>query len=81
VPSVGDNQSILSLIGGNIRRERLAKTLTQEKLSERAELNIRTLQKIEAGKLNVLITTLIRIQKGIGCSWDKLLPSGERNRI
>jgi hypothetical protein len=39
-----------------------------------ADLNIRTLQKIEAGELNVLITTAARIQRGPGCSWEKLMP-------
>jgi hypothetical protein len=38
--------------------------LTQEHLAEKAELNSRTFQKIGAGALNVLVTTLIPIMKG-----------------
>ncbi len=49
------------------------KGLTQEKLAELADLNIRTVQKIEAGDINILITTLIRLQEAIGCQWEKLL--------
>jgi transcriptional regulator with XRE-family HTH domain len=49
--------------------------MTQEKLAELADLNIRTVQKIEAGDINILITTLIRLQGAVGSSWDKLLPS------
>ena len=52
----------LDRFGANIRRERNARNLTQEKLAELADLNIRTIQKIEAGELNVLITTAIRLQ-------------------
>jgi DNA-binding XRE family transcriptional regulator len=52
--------------------------LTQEKLAELADLNIRTVQKIEAGELNVLITTAIRLQRALGCVWESLLPVHRR---
>ena len=64
----------LKKIGANIRRERITAGLTQEGLAERADLNIRTLQKIEAGELNILITTAIRIQRALRCPWERLLP-------
>lgn len=63
----------LKTFGGNVRRERMARGLTQEKLSELVDLNIRTLQKIEAGETNILITTAIRIQGAIGCAWQALM--------
>lgn len=63
----------LARFGANVRRERNARNLTQERLAELADLNIRTIQKIEAGKLNVLITTAIRLQRALNCSWDRLL--------
>ena len=63
----------LDRFGANIRRERNARNLTQEKLAELADLNIRTIQKIEAGELNVLITTAIRLQRALKCSWERLL--------
>jgi len=65
----------LKHVGANIRRERTARNLTQERLAELADLNIRTVQKIEAGDINILVTTLVRIQAGLKCSWDKLLPT------
>lgn len=49
--------------------------MTQERLAELVDLNIRTIQKIEAGRLNVLITTAIRIQRALKCSWERLLPN------
>ena len=63
----------LKRFGGNLRRERAARKITQEKLAELAQLNIRTVQKIEAGQTNILITTAKRIQKVIGCPWESLL--------
>lgn len=47
--------------------------MTQEKLAELAELNIRTVQKIEAGQTNILITTAARLQDALQCSWDELM--------
>jgi transcriptional regulator with XRE-family HTH domain len=63
----------LKAFGSNVRRERVAAGLTQERLAEKSDLNIRTLQSIEAGELNVLVTTAMRLQKAIGCSWEKLM--------
>lgn len=64
----------LKSFGQNVRRLRVARSLTQEALAERAELNIRTVQKIEAGELNILLTTLHRIQTALGCKdWRELL--------
>ena len=63
----------LKLFGGNLRRERIARKVTQEKLAELADLNIRTLQKIEAGQTNILVTTAIRLREALGCPWESLL--------
>jgi transcriptional regulator with XRE-family HTH domain len=63
----------LQMFGANLRRERTNRDITQEKLAELADLNIRTLQKIEAGQTNILITTAKRLRTGVGCSWECLL--------
>ncbi len=39
-------------------------------------LNPRTVQKIEAGDLNILLTTVLRIQKALGIASEKLMPRG-----
>lgn len=67
-------QAQLRTFGANVRRERTAKELTQEKLAEMVDVNIRTIQKIEAGNINVLVTTAMRIQKALGCPWGRLMP-------
>ena len=60
--------------GANVRRERTARAITQERLAEHADLNTRTLQKIEAGDINILLTTICRIQRALRCSGEKLMP-------
>lgn len=66
-------QKELKRFGGNLHRERTIRNITQEKLAGLAHLNVRTIQKIEAGQTNILITTAKRIQKAIGCPWESLL--------
>jgi transcriptional regulator with XRE-family HTH domain len=63
----------LKSFGRNVQRERLRRNLTQEKLAELVELNHRTIQKIEAGGLNILLTTILRLQKALKCPWENLL--------
>jgi transcriptional regulator with XRE-family HTH domain len=67
------SRSYLKHFGANLRRERSARGITQEKLAEWADLNIRTLQKIEAGQTNVLVTTAKRLRDALGATWDSLL--------
>jgi transcriptional regulator with XRE-family HTH domain len=73
VPEKKMIQKELKRFGDNMRRERKARKITQEKLAELADLNVRTIQKIEAGQTNILITTAKRIRKALGCSWEKLM--------
>ena len=63
----------LRSFGGNLRRERMAREITQEQLAERADLNIRTLQRIEAGETNILLTTAARLRSAVGCKWTDLM--------
>ena len=59
-------------LGDCIRRERMARGMTQERLSELADLNPRTVQKIEAGEITILVT-LIRLRAALRCDWKRLL--------
>lgn len=61
-------------VGQLVRAARLNSGLTQENLAEKAEIAPRVLQKIEAGQITILVTTLIRIRRAIGCDFDDLLP-------
>jgi len=63
----------LLVVGRNLQQQRVAAGLTQEKLAEKADLAPRTVQKIEAGQITILISTLRRLRKAIGCTYEELL--------
>jgi transcriptional regulator with XRE-family HTH domain len=65
----------IRVFGASVRRERVRRRMTQEQLAERAEIATRNLQKIEAGEINILVTTAFRIQLALRCSWKRLMPS------
>jgi len=73
VPLSPKESAQLKRFGANVRRERNRLDLTQENLAERVELHPRTLQKIEAGQVDILLTTVLRFQKALGCPWDQLM--------
>ena len=75
MPEIPAEIQIVQTLGASIRRERTARGLTQERLAELAELNPRTVQKIEAGEITILVTTLVRLRTAMGCSWKSLLGS------
>jgi len=70
----GDD-AILRRLGANIQVQRRATGVTQERLAEAIDVHPRIVQKIEAGELNPKSTTLLRIQRALGCPWEKLIPS------
>jgi transcriptional regulator with XRE-family HTH domain len=74
VPTKKEIAAEIGKFGANLRRERTARHLTQEKLAELVDLNIRTVQKVEAGEINILMTTVCRFQRALGCAWEKLMP-------
>jgi transcriptional regulator with XRE-family HTH domain len=61
----------LELFARNLKNIRLSRGITQERLAEVADLNVRSLQRMESAKMNPLVTTLIRLQKELDCSWDE----------
>jgi transcriptional regulator with XRE-family HTH domain len=66
-------EKFVNQFGQNVRRQRSVRGFSQEKLAEKADLNIRNVQRIEAGEINILITTARRIKSALGCSWDDLM--------
>jgi len=55
----------LQELGGNIRRIRTSLEMTQERLAELADINARSVRRIEAGEMNVRITTVARIRNAL----------------
>jgi transcriptional regulator with XRE-family HTH domain len=66
-------EKYIKLFGQNVRRQRNARAISQEKLAEKVDLNIRNIQRIEAGEINILLTTARRIKNALGCTWDDLM--------
>jgi transcriptional regulator with XRE-family HTH domain len=63
---------ILRGLGKNLKRLRMSAELTQEKLAEKADISLRYVQQLEAGQRNPSISTLVRLRKVMGCSFDDL---------
>jgi transcriptional regulator with XRE-family HTH domain len=59
--------------GKNLNRLRLARSLTQEALAEKADVSRRYLQEIESGAKLPTVPVLARLRRGLGCAWDDLL--------
>ena len=57
-----------------MRRERNEQGITQEHLAELVEFSLRNMQRVEVSAINVLMTTVTRIRRALGCSADKLIP-------
>lgn len=57
-------------LGKNLNRLRMSARLTQEKLAEKADISLRYVQQLEAGQRNPRISTLVRLKKVMGCSYD-----------
>jgi transcriptional regulator with XRE-family HTH domain len=64
---------LLQAFGANVRRLRYQLGWTQSRLAEAVDLELRTIQKFEAGDINVPLTTLYRMKRALGCPWDELL--------
>ena len=46
---------------------------TQEQLAERADVDLRSLQRIEAGSWNMTIDYLDRFRRALGSTWRKMV--------
>ena len=68
-----EQTNILKSFGANLRRLRVQAGLTQARLAELANVELRTEQKWERGEINPPLTTLARIQEVLGCRWEALL--------
>jgi transcriptional regulator with XRE-family HTH domain len=60
-------------LGKNINRLRVASSITQEQLAERANLSRRFIQELEAGEKGPTLPTLARLRIALKTAWDDLL--------
>jgi transcriptional regulator with XRE-family HTH domain len=52
-------------VGRNIRKVRIEKSWTQEKLATRSKLTYEYINRLENGRVNVSLDTLVRIAKAL----------------
>lgn len=64
--------SILEQFGSKVRRYRLKKKLSQEKLAELADLHRTYIGQIECGKRNVALKNIDKIAKALGVNISNL---------
>jgi len=61
------------IIGRNIHRLRNERGMTQETLAEKAAIDRRSLQRIEAGQWNMTVDYLEQLREALGCTWSQLI--------
>ena len=66
-------EAILQAFGRNVRAARLAKGWTQEDLSAATGLATVQISRVERGRREVRLTTLLRLRDALGVSADALL--------
>jgi transcriptional regulator with XRE-family HTH domain len=66
------HDSVLNLLGRNVRQARESKSLTQEKLAEMAELDPTYISGIERGLRNPGIRNVAKIAKALGLTTAEL---------
>lgn len=68
-----DENIILKKIAFNIKVERMRKDLTQFQLAELIDVHEKYIGKIEAGKQNITIKTLIKLSQALNVPMEKLV--------
>ena len=66
------NTEVMAMFGRNVRRIRMGKGLTQEELAEGAGISQVQIARIEAGKINTSISTVVAIAKALGVKEGEL---------
>ncbi len=66
-------QKYFDYIGANVSRARLRAGLTQEKLAEAADVDLRFLQRVERGRTNLSVSVLIALADALGVAPGSLL--------
>jgi transcriptional regulator with XRE-family HTH domain len=66
------NEEVMKLFGKNVQKLRLLKGFTQEFLAEEAQISQVQVARIESGKLNTSISTVVSIAKALGADIGEL---------
>jgi transcriptional regulator with XRE-family HTH domain len=63
------------LFAANVRRIRLARGLTQEKVAEAADLHVNYVSSVERGERNISICNIERLAQALGVDMAELVSS------
>lgn len=66
-------QTYFDYIAANVTRARMRAGLTQEKLAEAADIDLRFLQRIERGRTNLSVAILVALADALGVAPGSLL--------
>ena len=73
IPKNQDYDFDYSILGKNIRKQRIKKGYTQEKLADELGISLKYISRIESGASGIKISTLAEICKLLNVEADKLL--------
>ena len=68
-----EKKNVDTMVGNNIKRERMKAGYTQDKFSEMIGIGPKSLSAIERGVVGISLTTLLRVCKVLSISSDALL--------
>jgi transcriptional regulator with XRE-family HTH domain len=68
-----NSKALLEVISGNIRKHRLARDWSQQKLAEQSDISRRMVQMIESGKNNISLSTVCRIADAFEITFHDLV--------
>ena len=72
-------EKTLLVIGDRIKKQRLTKRLTQSELSALIDCEIKSIQRIEKGKMNMSLKLLISLSEALDISPETLLSNLQNN--
>ena len=67
------NLKVKTIIGNLIRELRKTRKLSQKQLAERSELHVNTIHLLESGMIEVKMSTIFFLTKGLDISFAKFL--------
>jgi transcriptional regulator with XRE-family HTH domain len=67
------NKKTLELFGERLKGLRISKGLTLEQLAFEADIEISQVHRVEKGKINPTLTTLVVLAKGLGITLSELV--------
>lgn len=60
------DEEVMKAFGANLKKVRLEQGMTQEELAHKADIAFSSVARIEAGKLNTSISTIVRLADTLG---------------